>query len=221
MKFIFILVFSLVFCGFSVAQQGTGGILIETNNFSNSKKISLYGSDSLDIRLKIEQIKENATWSEDVIWVEDVITWSEGNVITFSGKNIYLLEKFVNKYFEWLDLAKQKGLLFEKDMFNKNLISDAEAYTWKDREGEFTQDSICSDNVYIRASAEFSKYGISHLGIKAKTETSHHVYVSFNDVEMLELKKLFDSDKFKNEVNKIYQWKNLMDEFEPIEIEED
>lgn len=206
MKFIFILVFALGFCGLSISQTDYFETLLVFGDDFTEESISLRGSDSSDIHLRIEHR----------VAITDL---SVGSVIILSGNNIYLLEKFVEKYYEWLDLAKQKGVEFRKEMFNKNIHSDVEAYHWsRNKEFKFTKTDLCLDIVNITAVGDFLRLdsGETWLSIIASCE-SGSTTIHFNASYMSELKKLFDSNKFKNEVNKIYQLKYSWDEFEPIE----
>lgn len=217
-----LLVMSFTLFSLLVSAQETTITILEEGEITyknyegqgSKKVIELSGNDSSSLELKIYEKS----------YLYGIRSEAE---IVLSGDNIYLLEKFVDKYLEWKKLELQKKTKIEKEMFNKKGMDRIRASGKSDSDYSEYGSNIDSQDCYKYKRSLSVKYigdltdlpldTEPYLTIQYSCDGLDIVSISLFESALEKLKAYFSSGQFNEAIDTIINSHKTWDEFEPID----
>lgn len=194
-----------------------GEITYKNYEGQGSKKIiELSGKDSSSLELKIYEKS----------YLYGIRSEAE---IVLSGDNIYLLEKFVDKYFEWKKIELQKKTKIEKEMYNKKGMDGIRASGKSDSDySEYGSNSDSQDCYKHKRSLSVKYIGDQpdlpididtepYLNIQYNCDGLDIVSISLFESDLKKLKTYFSSGQYSEAIDTIINSQKTWDDFEPID----
>ncbi len=148
--------------------------------------------------------------------------------LTFINEGVDLFNQIINKYFEWYNLAKSKGIKLEKQLYTTKEFGQIDFYSkrksynrgspWTHPNNLLTPKKVNNDSKEIIKSMdvnfEMDWLKFEFLITKSTHEYRPWIWISFDQLK--KIKAIIDSGKLDNEIKKMKTISNTWDDFKAL-----